>query len=365
MLPDRILSRAIVLVCALCAFAVNPFSGCEKRPAPGELVLYSSVDDPLLREVIAAFEQRHPVKVRIVGDTEATKTTGLVQRLLSEKESPRADVWWSNEALGTALMNQQGLFEPSGAPPGLPAIDPDLHFHAFAQRARVIAYSSKRLPAAQLPQRLTDLTSPQWKGRIGMARPQFGTTRAHMAFLCAAWGPEGFRAWLSAMKDNGLRLYSGNSAVVRAIADGEIDVGLTDSDDVWTGQREGWAVECVMENAGQPALPGPTDPARVAADFVSNLRPTGTLVIPNTIALIKGGPNPGAGRVFIEFVLSPDVERMLAESDSHNTPVRAEVRAALGPEFERYTVPPGAMTHDLTQTVEPAMKICEEVLGAQ
>lgn len=348
---------ALLLLVLALASAAAP-TGCERRPTPGQLILYSSVDDPLLRQVVAAFEARHPVKVQIVGDTEATKTTGLVQRLLSEKASPRADVWWSNEALGTALLDQQGLFEPSGAPPGLPPVDADLHIHAFAQRARVMAFSSKRVPAEQAPRRLTDLAGPAWKGRIGMARPQFGTTRAHMAFLSAAWGPEGLRAWLTAMKDNGLRLYSGNSAVVRAIADGEIDVGLTDTDDVWTGQREGWAVDAVYEPSAPSQPPAGAGP-------LAQLRPAGTLVIPNTIALIKGGPNPGAARVFIEFILSPEVEQMLAESDSRNTPVRAEVRAALGPAFDRYAVPAAPPPPDLTGEVERAMRVCEEVLGAR
>lgn len=336
--------------------------GCEKPPAPPEVVLYSSVDDPLLREIIAEFEQAHPIKVRIVGDTEATKTTGLVQRLLAEKDRPRADVWWSNEALGTALLASQGLFEPSGAPPDLPPIDPDLNYHAFAHRARIIAYSTSRITdAAQRPRTLTGLAGPAWKGRVGMARPHFGTTRAHMAFLVEAWGPDGFRAWLTAMKDNGLRIYSGNSSVVRAISEGEIDAGLTDSDDVWTGQREGWAIDGVYERAG-PAEPSAADPIPPA---LASLRPTGALVIPNTVALIKGGPNPGAGRVLIEFVLSPRVELLLAESDSHNTPVRAEVRTLLGPSFDRYAVPPAPPHGDLTRSVETAMKICDEVLGAQ
>lgn len=352
---------------ALLLLSLTP-AACERRPQPGELVLYSSVDEPLLRQIVSVFEQRHPVKVRIVGDTEATKTTGLVQRLLAEEDQPRADVWWSNEALGTALLDQQGLFEPSGAPPGLPVLDADLHTHAFALRARIIGFSTKRIAdPAQLPRRLTDLTGPSWKGRVGMARPQFGTTRAHMAFLVAAWGEDGLRAWLAAMRQNGLRLYSGNSAVVRAIAEGEIDIGLTDTDDVWTGQREGWAVDGVYESiADTPGQPRPS----TAAPEVAGLRPAGTLVIPNTIALIKGGPNPGAARVFIEFILSPDVERMLAESDSRNTPVRAEIRAALGAGFDRYAVPISVPAPDLTAPVwkahvETAMKVCDEVLGAQ
>jgi ABC-type Fe3+ transport system substrate-binding protein len=52
------------------------------------------------------------------------------------------------------------------------------------------------------------------------------------------------------------------------------------------------------------------------------------LAIPNTAALIKGGPNPETAGKLMEFLLGETLERMLVESDSHNSPVHASVAEA-------------------------------------
>ncbi|QKK07176.1 MAG: hypothetical protein HND58_02715 [Planctomycetota bacterium] len=81
------------------------------------MVLYSSVDDFVLRDVVSAFEAESGVKVRLLGDTEATKTTGLLERLIAERDEPRADVWWSSEPFGTIRLAGMGLLAPAGITP--------------------------------------------------------------------------------------------------------------------------------------------------------------------------------------------------------------------------------------------------------
>jgi len=55
----------------------------------------------------------------------------------------------------------------------------------------------------------------------------------------------------------------------------------------------------------------------------------GTLLIPCTVALLTGAPSPGNGRKLIDFLLSAEVEELLAKSDSGNIPVRAALREKL------------------------------------
>jgi iron(III) transport system substrate-binding protein len=327
--------------------------GCEHRGR--EVVLYSSVDDYLMRDVVAAFTADTGINVRVVGDTEATKTTGLVQRLLAERRRPRADVWWSSEPFGAMRLADEGALEPYTSPaeivPGRPwpreLRDPGGAWYAFAPRARVIVYNTRRVPPDNAPQRIADLADPRWNARVGMARPQFGTTRGHMAALAAAWGDSPFRDWLRAMKANGVRLYDGNSAVVRAVAMGEIDAGLTDTDDVWAGQREGWHVELIFEPTDQPG----------SAAWWS----FGPLPIPNTVARVRGGPNPDAAATLIDFILSEKTERLLARSDSHNAPVRS----APAEEFKQWAIPAGRAPAllDIHHALPGAMRACDEILA--
>lgn len=338
----------------LALLAVLTLVGCSRTATPEhkkEVVLYSSVDEEFLRQIVAVFEQQTGVRVLIVGDNEAVKTTGLMQRVLAEKDRPHADVWWSSEPFGTIRLSREGALAPyrshnaeqsiaGGWPSDLKADD----WYGFALRFRVLGYSHERL--SDPPRTPGEMTNPALKGRIGMARPQFGTTRGHMAILLDAWGPETFRAWLQAMRDNGLRLYDGNASAVRGLRQGEIDVCMTDTDDVWSAQRNGWKIAAAYEPADfghEPAFPS-----------------TGPIALPNTLALIRGGPNPELGKQLIDFLLSEQVERLLAESDSHNLPVRPTLQA----EFARWAPPRWRPVNyvAIESKIDEALSICEEVL---
>ncbi len=104
----------IAVWAALAALLVAAMPACSRSEDANTVVLYSSVDDGVIRPLLAEFEKRKGggFKVLLVGDTEATKTTGLVQRMLAEKDRPQADVWWSSEALGTVRLAKAGLFAP-------------------------------------------------------------------------------------------------------------------------------------------------------------------------------------------------------------------------------------------------------------
>ncbi len=180
-----------------------------------------------------------------------------------------------------------------------------------------------------------------------MADPRFGTTRVHLAALVAAAGPGATREWLVAMRENGVRLLSGNSAVVKAIALGEADVGVTDTDDVYSGRANGWPVAMVYEEPDA----GPSG---------AGLPGYGALVLPNSVALVRGGPHPRAGGRLIEFIVSARCEELLARSESRNVPARASLAARLGLEIPR-PWRPGAGA--LWAALEPSARLSREVLG--
>lgn len=313
------------------------------------VVLYTSADDMFLRPILDAFEAEHGVRVQLVGDTEATKTTGLMMRIIAEKDSPRCDVWWSSEPLGTIHLDEQGVLEPGGMrgllPEDWPAelVGPDWTWAGMAERGRVIGYSANRVP--QPPTTLAELTQPQWRNRVGIARPQFGTTRGHFGLLHARWGAEGFESWLQAMQDNGVRVYDGNARVVRAVYEGEIDLCLTDTDDVWVAIANGWPVGLVYESVDPDA----------------RWRSWGATTIPNTVAIVRNSPNPDHARTLAAFLVSADLERLLAESDSRNIPVHPALRA----EFSELVPeePDGRPDYGAAhRSIGPALDIVERIL---
>lgn len=349
--------RCLIGAALLCPLML---SACDRSTTPstqpvataGVVVLYTSVDDTFAHMVTDAFTKETGIRVEILGDTEATKTTGLVTRIQAEMDHPQADVWWSSEPMGTIELDQSGALEPQGMH-GMVADDWPTPLRAqnwswvgIAMRARVIAYATDRVEHP--PTTLTELTAPQYKGRVGMARPQFGTTRIHMAMLADQWGTENLSEWLKAMKNNSIRLYDGNARVVQAIALGEIDIGLTDTDDVWAGQSNGWKVDLNYETTSD-------DP---------NTPSLGPTLIPNTVAIIRNAPHPELASQLAEFLVSPRVEELLYHSDSHNTPVHPALRASLTKASEHGVLDIDAIPDYLgaTKKVREAMDACEQVL---
>lgn len=338
------------LVFTLCGFLA--LSGCERRgattPAAREVVLYCSADDHIARPVVEAFEKETGVRVLFRGDTEATKNTGLAERLRQEKDKPECDVFWSSEVFFTVRLAEEGMLAPhvSATTRDWPKrlTDAEHRWHGMGQRARVAVFNTDSVRKEDAPKSMQDLLDVRFQDRIVMARPQFGTTRGHMAALVALWGEDATRDFLLRLKASGVRLLDGNSAVVRAVAVGEADVGLTDTDDVWAGQRNGWHVDLTY----------------IRHDLADRGVRAGPLMIPNAVSIIRGAPHAKEAAQLADYLLSERVERMLAESESKNVPVRAE----LAKEFPTLAVPdPMTLGFDeIARSMEQSARLCEELL---
>ena len=298
------------------------------------------MDDELARPLIERFEKETSIRVLMVGDTEATKTAGLVQRLIAEKDRPRCDVWWSSEVLGTIHLQREGVLAPGGAGFQPARSGASQASFGLAQRPRLIAFSTSRLGGAGQPPRpasILDLTNPAHKGRVGMARPQFGTTRGHMAALRLAMGAPDFEKWLVALQANGVRLYDGNARVVRAIADGEIDIGLADSDDAAAAKRNHWPIDAVRDATYPVSTP----------ITLARVRPAQGQ--PHTGG--EGDSHDAADRL-IAFLRSPDVLKLLIEGETAAEPMPAEGGKWGATDWEA-----------AAGLVDEALGTCERILG--
>jgi iron(III) transport system substrate-binding protein len=300
-----------LVLCAGCDFRD------ESKPADS-VVIYCSVDTAFAEPILAEFEKRTNIKVHRVFDTEAGKTTGLVNKLIAERAAPRADVWWSGEVFGTMQLAERGVlaeYRPDAAKDvPEPYRDPNGRWTAIGLRGRVIAYDPKRTRQADLPKRWSDLVDPRYKDRFRMADPRFGTTRGHMATLLALWGRPVMEKFYRDLKTNGCKLTDGNSQSVLLLTRGMADIVATDTDDVISAQQRGQSVAMIYPDLDAPGG-GPKTP--------------GTLWIPNGIALIAGAPHPQTGRRLIDYLVSAEVEEKLHASDSRNVPVRASLRQRL------------------------------------
>src|SRR4051794_16547797 len=102
--------RAVLAIAMTAGAAAWLFAG-SGRTGPS-VVVYCSHDAVFAEGILRDFERRTGIAVDVVYDTEATKSLGLVNRLLIERSRPRCDVLWNNELLGTMQLAHEGVLQP-------------------------------------------------------------------------------------------------------------------------------------------------------------------------------------------------------------------------------------------------------------
>jgi len=285
-------------------------TGCGSPDRP-EVIVYTALDEPFSQPVFDRFTERTGVEVRAKFDSESTKTVGLTSAIIAEHARPRCDLFWNNEILNTLRLQQKGILRlyhsPAAAAYPESAKSSNGAWHGFAARARVLIVNTNLVPEGSHPQSIVDLTDPQWHGQVGVAKPLFGTTASHAACLFTAWGDEEAKRFFRNLRKNA-KIMSGNRQVARAVASGVIAFGLTDTDDAMVELEKGLPVAIIYPDQREGEL--------------------GTLFIPNTLALVKDSPNPGTAERLVDYLLSAEVERSLAEGASAQIPLNPEVDQA-------------------------------------
>ena len=309
--PTLLAVAAVAMLAAACG---------SSGPAERTVTIYVSTDRVFSEPVLREYERRSAVRVNVVYDTEETKSTGLANRLIAEQARPQADVFWSNEPVRTLVLKSRGLLASYRSPSaeGIPAalLDPEGYWTGFSARIRVIAYNTTLVRAEEAPRSIFDLADPMWRGQAAMADPRFGSTSFHVAALYAVAGDEKMDDFFRRLKANGVRVVAGNSVVRDLVARGEVKVGLTDTDDVNVAIENGQPVAMVLPDAAGLGVP----------------------VMPNMVSLIANGPHPEEGRRLIDYLLSADVERQLAQSAAVQIPLHAGVQGPKNiPAIERFT----------------------------
>ena len=287
-------------------------AGCGSAP---DVVVYAALDGEFSQPILDDYERRHGLDVAEQFDTEAFKTVGLYRRIVAEASRPRCDLFWNNEIITTLRLERLGLLSAYRPPRAkmFPARyrSRQGYWHGFAARARVLIVNTKHLPDEdEWPKSILDLPQPRWKGRLAMAKPLFGTTFTHACCLFAHWGDERAERFYRDLKRNEVRIVPGNKDVAERVASGQFTLGLTDTDDAMIYQRQGHPVAIVYLDRD------------AATDDL------GTLFIPNTVAIIKGGPNPQAARRLVDYLLTAEVERRLAQGESAQIPLARDVTVA-------------------------------------
>jgi len=260
------------------------------------VVVYTTVDQIFSEPILKDFETETGITVKSVYDTEETKSTGVLNRLIAEKDNPQCDVFWSGDPVRTIVLKNKGITNPykSVVANDIDEVfkDPENHWTGFSARARVLIYNKSLFKPEEVPQSIFDLTKEQYKGKFAIANPLFGTTTFHMAALFSTLGDEKAKQFLTDLKNNDVIIATSNGDVKKRVVKGEIPCGLTDTDDANEAIKEG---------------------ANVGIVFLDQ-QGIGSLIMPNTVNMINNSKHLVNAKKLMDYLLSVETEAALAKS---------------------------------------------------
>lgn len=265
----------------------------------GEVVVYTPFPEICAKELAKAFEKKTNIKVDMVMEG----TSKVLGRLRAEKDNPKADVWYGAAGMIAFISaTKQGLLEPY-QPKGyedLPVSrgnlilrDEAFHWTGIAIIGMGYAYNPKRV--TDPPKTWDELALERWKGKIEMWDPSSSGTA--VLFLMSAiqrYGEEKGWAYLHKVFEN-LKRYTVEGKPAFNVVRGESDIGI---------HFEHQVLEFLEEQSGG-------DPVDNSDRNIRWYLPPESPVIVDPVALIKGAPHPEEARLFIDFVLSPEGQKII------------------------------------------------------
>ncbi len=321
------LALLLALVAILSACAGQPALISSQPAGDGEpaapLVVYSGRNENLVGPLLEQFSAQTgiPVLARY-GDTAEMAAT-----ILEEGRNSPADVYFGQDAgaLGALAMAGRLAELPAAL---LAQVDPrfrddngrwvevDPRFRddngrwvGASGRARVLVYNTDLVQPEELPQDIWGLTEPQWRSRIGWA-PSNGSFQAFVTTLRVLEGDDAARRWLEGMLANEAQVYAGNSAIVEAVASGEISAGLVNHYYLYQ--------HLAQKDANAPL-----------ANYYFPGSGAGALINVAGAGILDTSRNQAAAERFITFLLSQEAQQYFAEQ-TNEYPLAGE-NVALAP----------------------------------
>jgi len=271
------------------------------------LLIYTPHGQDLLRDFVARYKQKYPeadVQFLDMGSRE------VLERVRVERNRPQADLWWGAAHTTFQTAADENLleeFRPSWAdkvPEG--SYDKQSRWYGTYQTPQVIAYNSDAVSAADAPRDWDDVLDPKWRDKVLIRNPNPSDTMRAI-FGAMVWrfqkdtgSPDQGYEWLRKLDAN----------VHEYTADGTLLMQKL-------GRREGlitlWDMPDVRLFKEQKNLP-----------VAYNLPSSGTPVITDGIAIVRGAANPDEAKRFYEFVTTPE-SLSYAAHKYYRIPVRTDL----------------------------------------
>jgi len=294
----------IIVIVTILVLTVVP--GCQKEVKPtGTVVLYTSVPTDVIDEVKAKFEKKQP---GVALDIFRSCTGKVMDKIYEEIEagSIKADVIWvADFTIGEELKFSGQLlkYESPQATEIMPSLkDKDGYYCAARLLNMIIAYNTNEVK--DKPTSYRDLLNPSYKGRVGLADPNYSGAALYTVATLVQSEEFGWD-YFSRLYENEMQIIESNTPLNQAIADGELWMGIT-IDFMARGQKI-------------------KDP-NVPIDYV--FPEEGAVLVPSPIAITKDSQNIAGAKAFVDFILSKEGQQLMSAQGI--APVRLDVTPPSG-----------------------------------
>jgi iron(III) transport system substrate-binding protein len=261
-----------------------------------EINIYSYRQPFLIQPLTDAFTEQTGIKVNV-----AYLRKGMIERMKAEGKRSPADVVLTVDISRLAAVVEANLTQPvlnKTLEKNIPTIyrDPDNHWFGLTTRARIIYASKDKVPDGEVTT-YENLADPKWKGRICTRSGTNAYTVALTSAIIHHHGAEKAEEWLRSVKNNLARKPQGNDrAQVKAIWAGECDISIGNT--YYMGK--------MLKDPEQKAW---ADSVRIVFPVFEN---GGTHVNISGIALAKYSPNKENAVKLMEFLSSPEAQKIYA-----------------------------------------------------
>ncbi len=274
----------VFLLSLLCSQAfADTLSEAKKE---GNLTFYGTMSAPDMARLVKAFESKYPfLKVQ----TFRANSERVLNKILTEARAGSYFVDAVNlDGINGWVLREKDMLQPhkSAETEAFPEAfrDPSgLMPCCLYIVTNVIGYNTNLVPKKDAPKGFADLLDPKWKGRLGMDADESEWFSA----LISVWGKEKTVNFFRGIMKQQASLHRGHTLLAQLLAAGEFAVGVN-----VFGYRP-----LEMQTQGAPV-------EIVNADPVMS-RPWG-------VFLAKRAPHPNAGRLFIDYALSMEGQKVLA-----------------------------------------------------
>ena len=261
-----------------------------------EINIYSYRQPFLIQPLTDAFTEQTGIKVNV-----AYLRKGMIERMKAEGKRSPADVVLTVDISRLAAVVEANLTQPvlnKTLEKNIPTIyrDPDNHWFGLTTRARIIYASKDKVSDGEVTT-YENLADPKWKGRICTRSGTNAYTVALTSAIIHHHGAEKAEEWLRSVKNNLARKPQGNDrAQVKAIWAGECDIAIGNT--YYMGK--------MLKDPEQKAW---ADSVRIVFPVFEN---GGTHVNISGIALAKYSPNKENAVKLMEFLSSPEAQKIYA-----------------------------------------------------